>query len=337
MKEAMLYQPQADKEVRCILCAHHCLIKDGKRGLCLVRENHGGTLYTQAYGKIVSYRVDPVEKKPLFNFYPGSGAFSIATAGCNFHCRFCQNWQISQVLRDGGTIRGEDLAPERIVSLARETGCRSIAYTYTEPTIFFEYAYDTAILARQAGLKNIFVTNGYMTSETTETIHPYLDAANVDLKSFDDDFYRKWAGARLQPVLDTLKLMKKLDIWVEITTLIIPTLNDSEDNLRQLASFIARELGVSTPWHISQFHPTYDLQHLPQTPIETLHKARDIGKEAGLRYVYEGNVPDVDGENTHCYDCGKRLIHRSGYRIMENKVIAGQCYNCKTKIDGVGL
>lgn len=335
MKEAMLYHRQEDKSVKCFLCAHHCHIREGKRGLCLVRENHGGTLYTQAYGKVISYGIDPVEKKPLFNFYPGSSAFSIATAGCNFHCRFCQNWQISQVLRDGGTIRGEDVAPAKIVSLAG--GCQSIAYTYTEPTIFFEYAYDISLLAREAGLKNIFVTNGYMTPETTETIRPYLDAANVDLKSFDDDFYRKWAGARLQPVLDTLKLMRKLNIWVEITTLIIPTLNDSEDNLRRLAAFIAGELGVSVPWHISRFHPTYDLQNLPQTPLETLHKAREIGIEAGLRYVYVGNIPGDEGSNTVCYNCKNMLIRRLNYRIMENKITGGKCYHCGAQIDGVGL
>lgn len=334
MKEAMLYRSLDRERVRCVLCAHRCLIGEGKSGLCLVRENRRGTLYTKAYGKSNSHGVDPVEKKPFFHFRPGSTTYSIATAGCNFRCRFCQNWQISQVLREGGSIWGEELSPERIVTLARETGCQSIAYTYTEPTIFFEYAYDTARLAHQEGLSNVFVTNGYMTRETLETIQPYLEAANVDLKSFEDGFYRKWVGAKLQPVLDTLKLMRKLNIWLEVTTLLIPTLNDSEDNLRQVASFIAQELGVSTPWHVSRFYPAYDLEHLPQTPVETLHRARDIGLEVGLRYVYEGNVPAGQGQNTYCYNCGRLLIQRSGYTLVENKTASGRCYHCGSEIAG---
>jgi pyruvate formate lyase activating enzyme len=302
-----------------------------------VRENHGGILYTQAYGKSISQGIDPVEKKPLYHFYPGSKAISIATAGCNFHCRFCQNWQISQVLREGGSIFGEELPPDKIVALACESGCQSIAYTYTEPTIFFEYAHDTARLAHQAGLNNIFVTNGYMTREALQVIRPYLEAANVDLKSFDDAFYRKWVGAKLQPVLDTLKLMKELNIWLEVTTLVIPTLSDSEDNLRQIASFIAQELGVSTPWHVSRFYPAYELEHLPQTPIEALRKAREIGLQAGLRYVYEGNVPGSDGNGTFCYNCGHLLVRRSGHVISEYRIQAGHCYNCGAEVDGIGM
>lgn len=337
MKEAILYETVEDKKVRCVLCAHRCLIRDGKRGICLVRENHEGTLYTQAYGRSISKGVDPVEKKPLYHFYPGSIAYSVATAGCNFHCRFCQNWQISQVLRDGGSIYGVELSPAKIVNQAMETGCRSIAYTYTEPTIFFEYAYDTAKLARQAGLANIFVTNGYMTPEALEIIQPYLDAANVDLKSFDDTFYKKWAGAKLQPVLDTLKMMKQLGIWLEVTTLIIPTLNDSEENLNEIASFIAAELGVSTPWHISRFYPTYDLTDLPYTPEETLNRAHDIGLKAGLRYVYQGNVSGGKGGNTYCYNCGVLLIHRENYNVVANTILDGHCHNCRVDIDGVGI
>jgi len=337
MKEAMLYERQEGTDVRCQLCAHRCLIKDGKRGVCLVRENREGTLYTQAYGKSISHGIDPVEKKPLFHFQPGSATFSIATAGCNFRCRFCQNWQISQVLRDGGSIRGQDLPPERIVDLAVQTGCSSISYTYTEPTIFFEYAYDTGRLAHQAGLKNIFVTNGYMTAEALETIQPYLDAANVDLKSFDDGFYKKLAGARLQPVLDTLKLMSKLGVWVEVTTLVIPGWNDTEAIFRQIASFIAEELGVDTPWHISRFHPMYDMNDVPPTPASSLHQARRIGLEAGLRYVYEGNVPGSDGENTYCYNCGVVLVRRFGHQLVENKVSSGACYNCGAATAGVDI
>jgi pyruvate formate lyase activating enzyme len=240
-------------------------------------------------------------------------------------------------MRDGGSIYGEEVLPERIVILAKDTGCESIAYTYTEPTIFFEYAYDTARLAQEAGLKNVFVTNGYMTAEALKTISPYLDAANVDLKSFDNSFYKKWVKARLQPVLDSIKLMKELNIWVEITTLIIPTLNDSDENLHQIAGFIAEEAGVSTPWHISRFHPDYDLKHLPQTPIESIHKAREIGLKAGLRYVYEGNVPKNGNENTYCHNCGSLLINRSGYLVAENKSENGNCYKCGTELAGVGI
>jgi len=337
VKEAMLYERCDQKQVRCLLCAHRCLIDEGKRGVCLVRENHSGTLYTQAYGKSISHGMDPVEKKPLFHFHPGSRAFSIATAGCNFRCRFCQNWEISQVLRESGSIFGGELPPERIVDLAQQTGCQSIAYTYTEPTIFFEYAYDTAQLARQSGLNNVFVTNGYMTEKALETIQPYLEAANVDLKSFDDTFYRKWVGARLQPVLDTLKLMKGLDIWVEVTTLVIPTLNDSEDNLRRIAEFIFEELGEATPWHISRFYPAYELKDLSQTPIEVLEKARAIGLKAGLRYVYVGNVPESDGTNTFCYNCGRLLIRRFGQGLLEYHIRDGHCPHCGAKIDGVGM
>ncbi len=333
----MLYERLNGDKVRCKLCAHRCRIRDGKRGVCLVRENQRGMLLTHAYGKSNSHGVDPVEKKPLFHFYPGSTTYSIATAGCNFHCRFCQNWHISQVLREGGSIWGQDLYPETIVARAQQEGCQSLSYTYTEPTIFFEYAYDTARLGEQAGLKNVFVTNGYMTGEALETIQPYLTAANVDLKSFDDRFYRKLAGAKLQPVLDTLKLMKRLSIWLEVTTLIIPTLNDSEDNLRNVASFVAQELGVSTPWHISRFYPAYDLEHLPQTPLDALRSARQIGLEAGLRYVYEGNVPGSEGENTWCYNCGTLLLRRRGHMLLESKTDGGRCFRCGAEIDGVGL
>ena len=337
MKEAMLYERQNRKRVRCLLCAHRCLIAEGKRGICLVRENHGGILYTQAYGKSISQGVDPVEKKPLFHFHPGSRAFSIATAGCNFRCRFCQNWEVSQVLQKSGSIWGEELPPDRIVNLAQQTGCQSIAYTYTEPTIFFEYAYDTAKLAHEAGLNNVFVTNGYMTEKALEIIQPHLEAANVDLKSFDDTFYKKWVGARLQPVLDTLKMMKGLGIWVEVTTLVIPTLNDSEDNLHCIAEFIVEELGEATPWHVSRFYPAYELKDLPQTPIKVLESARAIGLQAGLRYVYVGNVPESEGIDTFCYNCGHLLIRRSGQALSEYHIEAGHCYHCGAKIDGIGM
>ena len=338
MKEARLYDKLEGGKVKCHLCAHRCTIAEGKRGICQVRENHQGVLYSLVYGLSISQAIDPVEKKPLFHFYPGSSAFSFATVGCNFHCAFCQNWQISQAVRDGGIVDGHDASPEHLAAAAHHYGCRSIAYTYTEPTIFFEYAYDTAVLASQRGIKNIYVTNGYMTEEMLDAFGRHLHAANVDLKSFSDEFYRKTCGARLQPVLDTLKAMKKRNIWLEITTLVVPGQNDSEGELRDLAGFIAREVGVDTPWHVSRFHPDYEMHNVSATPEETLRRAHEIGLEAGLRYVYEGNVFGSEGENTCCYSCHKRLIHRYGFEVVENLVAAGsKCPFCGAVIDGVGL
>lgn len=338
MIEARLYTKLEGKKVKCSLCAHRCTIADGKRGICQVRENRDGTLYSLVYGLSVSQAIDPVEKKPLFHFYPGSSAFSFATVGCNLRCSFCQNWQISQAVRGEGVVDGHDATPEHLAAAARHYGCRSIAYTYTEPTIFFEYAYDTAVIASRLGIKSIYVTNGYMTEEMLEAFGPHLHAANVDLKSFRDEFYVKTCGARLQPVLDTLKAMKKRGIWLEVTTLVIPGQNDSKEELSELARFLATEVGVDTPWHVSRFRPEFEMTDVRATPMETLGLAREIGLEAGLRYVYEGNVPGSDGENTYCYSCHRRLIHRFGFSIVENVVDSNSCCPyCGAGIDGVGL
>jgi pyruvate formate lyase activating enzyme len=335
LKEAMFYEKLEDELVNCDLCSHRCRkIADSKRGICGVRENRDGKLYSLVYGKAVARSIDPIEKKPLFNFLPGSRSYSIATVGCNFRCDNCQNYDISQMPKERGIIVGHDVSPEEIVSAAKVNNCESIAYTYTEPTVFFEYAYDTAKLAKREGIKNVFVTNGYITSEALKKISPYLDAANIDLKSFKDNFYRKRCGARLKPVLDSIRLYKSLGIWIEITTLIIPTLNDSKEELRKIAEFIS-EIGEDTPWHISQFYPTYKLITLPRTPVVTLRKARKIGLEAGLKYVYEGNVPGENGENTYCPNCEKLLIHRFGYQIRENKIKNSTCTYCGAKIDGL--
>ena len=331
----MFYEKLDDKIVKCNLCSHRCpRIADSKRGICGVRENRDGKLYSLVYGRIAARSVDPIEKKPLFNFLPGSKSYSIATVGCNFRCDNCQNYDISQLPKERGIIVGQDVSPEEIVLAAKLSNCESIAYTYSEPTIFFEYAYDTAKHAKKEGIKNVFVTNGYITPEALKEISPYLDAANIDLKSFSDEFYRKICGARLKPVLDSIRLYKSLGIWTEITTLIIPTLNDSEEELRKIAEFIS-EVGEDTPWHISQFYPTYKLIDLPRTPVATLRKAREIGLEAGLKYVYEGNVPGEDGENTYCPNCGKLLIHRFVYHIKENKIKNSACTYCGAEIDGV--
>ena len=335
MKEAMFYEKLDNNLVNCNLCSHRCRkIAESKRGICGVRENRDGTLYSLVYGKAVARSVDPIEKKPLFNFLPGSRAYSIATVGCNFRCDNCQNYDISQLPSVRSAIVGEDVPPEEVVLAAKLSNCKSIAYTYTEPTIFFEYALDIAKIARNEGIKNVFVTNGYITPEALKEIGPYLDAANIDLKSFSDEFYRKNCGARLEPVLDSIKLYKSLGIWIELTTLIIPTLNDSEDELRKIAEFI-KEVGAEIPWHITQFHPTYKLIDKPVTPVTTLRRARQIGLEAGLRYVYEGNVPGENGENTYCPKCQKMLIRRLGYQIIDNKIKNSTCPYCGAKIDGV--
>ncbi|MCK4620996.1 MAG: AmmeMemoRadiSam system radical SAM enzyme [Desulfuromonadales bacterium] len=337
MHEAMFYTQLAENRVHCQLCNHFCKIGDGKRGICGVRENRGGTLYSLVYGRTISTNIDPIEKKPLFHLHPGSTSFSIATVGCNFKCRHCQNWEISQYpYMHEGEIVGREITPKSIVTQAKTAGCASIAYTYTEPTIFFEYAYDTAKLASAEGIKNVFVTNGYTSAEALQTIAPYLDAANVDLKAFNEDFYHKICGAKLQPVLDTIRLYKELGIWVEVTTLIIPGYNDNEKELQAIAEFIM-SVGEEIPWHVTAFYPTYKLLDAPRTSAKILRRARQIGKDAGLRYVYEGNIPGEGGENSYCYACGELLIERHGFAIRENRIENGRCHSCAAAIDGVGL
>lgn len=334
MKEAMFYEKFDEKKVRCFLCAHHCVIKDGKRGICHVRKNIEGTLYTLVYGRVVSMNIDPIEKKPLFHFQTGSTSFSIATVGCNFHCEHCQNSEISQYPKvHEGEIIGQHVTPEAIVEAARRKGCKSISYTYTEPTIFFEFAYDCAKLAHDKGIKNVFVSNGYTTPEATKLIAPYLDGNNIDLKG-NNDFYKKICGARVEPVKETIRLMKQLGVWVEVTTLIIPDYNDSEEDMREIAEFI-KSVDPFVPWHVTQFYPTYKLTDKPRTPVKTLQRAREIGFETGLKYVYEGNVPGEGGENTYCHQCKKLLIKRFGFSIIENRMKNGRCTECGAEIKGV--
>ncbi len=334
MKQAMFQEQREAKKVQCSLCSHRCLILPGKRGICAVRENRDGILYTLVYDKVIAGHIDPIEKKPLFHFLPGSLSFSIATAGCNFHCMHCQNADISQLPRDrDGTVPGEEMSPSQIVEAALKNGCKSISYTYTEPTIYFELAYDAARLAVDAGLRNVFVSNGYTTPEALKVIKPYLHAANIDLKGYTDDFYKKVCGARLQPVLDSIRLYRELGIWIEITTLVIPGHNDSDDELKKIAQFI-KSVDENIPWHVSRFHPTYKLMDQPVTPLDTLKRARRIGFDAGLRYVYEGNIPG-EGEDTLCWSCRKTLVKRIGFSVLENRVNSGQCEYCGAKIDGV--
>jgi pyruvate formate lyase activating enzyme len=344
MKEAALYEKLDAQRVKCHLCAHRCVIAPGRKGVCLVRENRDGVLWTLVYGLPLSQAVDPIEKKPLFHFHPGSTAFSIATAGCNFACEFCQNADISQMPRDRGQIRGYEAAPQAVVRAARRHGSQSIAYTYTEPTIFFEYSYDIARLAHAQGIASVYVTNGYMTREMLEMFQgigqghePWLSAANVDLKAFRDGTYRRVCGARLQPVLDTLKTMVKLGVWVEVTTLVVPGLNDSDGELADIAGFIAHELGAGTPWHVSRFHPDYQMVDRAPTPPSTLRRAYDLGRNAGLRYVYVGNMPGAGLENTLCPNCGKVVIGRRGFTITKRSTRDGACIHCGASIDGIGI
>ena len=334
VKEAMLYEKLDGGHVRCSLCSHRCRIAPAKRGICGVRENREGTLHTLVYGPIIAANVDPVEKKPLYHVYPGSKSCSIAAVGCNFSCTFCQNHEISQMPREEGRITGREMAPREVVDRAIRSSSTSISYTYTEPTVFFEFARDTGLLARREGMKNIFVTNGFMTQEALDASSGWLDAANVDLKSFRDEFYRRHCGARLGPVLETLRGMRRQGIWVEVTTLVIPTLNDDASELRDIAAFI-RSLGDEVPWHVSRFFPRYRSQGLHPTPVKTIERALDIGREAGLKHVYGGNVPGSDSDNTYCSSCGNLLIGRQGYSLAVNNLKESKCGRCGMKLAGI--
>lgn len=360
LREAMFYAKLPDGRVHCQLCPHDCRIADGVRGACGVRVNHHGTLYSLVYDRIAARSVDPIEKKPLFHFLPGSTAYSIATVGCCLRCTFCQNWDMSQwpkthlprktewgadtqshgecpALADlAQAIPGQRATPRQIVDAAMRTGSRSIAYTYTEPTIFFELAFDTAVLARQAGLKNVFVTSGFISEAPLRHIAPVLDAVNVDLKFFREASYTHISRARLAPVLDAIRLYHDLGVWVEVTTLVIPGINDTDGELNDIARFV-RSVGAEVPWHVTQFYPTYEMLDRPPTPVETLRHARRIGLDAGLRYVYEGNVPGEGGENTWCYECGALLIERQGHAVIGNRLRDSRCPTCGALIDGIGL
>lgn len=361
LHEAQFYEKSAGGEILCTLCPHDCRIHEGGRGACGVRYAHEGRLYTLAYDKVVSRELDPVEKKPLFNFYPGSHAYSIAAVGCNLRCSFCQNWEISQWPKDnlpktlaatgGGhssvpvcpqladlekAIIGERVTPQEIVESALRTGARSIAYTYTEPTVFYELAYDTAVLARASGLKNTFVTNGFISEAPLRKLSAVLDAANVDLKFFKPESYKHISRARIEPIMDAIRLYHDLGVWVEVTTLVIPGVNDSDGELHGIAKFLA-SVGPELPWHVSKFYPAYKMFDHSVTPTATLRRAAEIGRSEGLHYVYEGNVPGERGENTYCYNCKALLIERYGFYVRENRVNKGRCPGCGTTVEGVGM
>ena len=332
------FQKVLDKEkksVECFLCSHSCHIKDGKRGICQVRENRDGVLYSLVYGKLISQNIDPIEKKPLFHLLPGSLSYSIATVGCNFRCLHCQNYDISQYPRlHNGSIIGSSATPEQVIDSAAEYDCQSISYTYIEPTIFFEFAYECAVLAHDRGIKNVFVSNGYTSPEATRKIGPYLDGNNIDLKAFTDKFYREVCGAKIAPVLDTIGLMKELGVWVEVTTLVIPGWNDSDSELQEIARFI-KSIDPEMPWHVTRFHPTFKMTDRGATPSSTLQRARQIGLAEGLKYVFVGNIPGEGGEDTICPKCSETVVERRGFSIASLKMLNGKCGNCGTAIAGV--
>ena len=334
MKKAILYEKLKDNKVRCEACYHHCLIPDKKTGICGVRQNIDGNLYLLVYGKAISVNVDPIEKKPLFHFLPGKKAFSLGTMGCNFACDFCQNWEISQIPRNLDLIHtGEEWEPKKIVKYCKDNKIPIIAYTYNEPSIWAEYALDTMKLAKREGIKNIWVSNGFMSEKSLNLIVPYLDAINIDLKSFSNNFYQKICKGQLNPVKENIKKIWKMGIWEEVTTLIIPGVNDSEKELKQIAKFLV-QISKDIPWHISAFYPCYKMLDRPPTPAETLISAYEIGKKVGLKYVYTGNIPNFDYESTFCPKCDTLVIERWGMEVLENNLKNGKCPKCKTKIEG---
>ena len=332
MKQALFYSALGENIVQCDLCPHHCTIKPDQTGICRVRKNIDGTLFSLVYGHPVTQSVDPIEKKPLFHFYPGSKTFSIATVGCNLHCKHCQNADISQTSADHSSLM--KVSAESIVESAKNCNAHSISYTYTEPTIFYEYAFDIASIAHDHDLKNVFVTNGYISKEPLEKIAPFIDGANIDLKAMNDEFYKRVCGARLQPVLDAIKIYIEQEIWVEITTLIIPGYNDDEQELQKIAKFIY-DINPEIPWHVTGFSPSFQLTEISPTTIAMLEKAISIGKENGLSYIYPGNRGF--GEHTICPICNKDLIRRDGFHVTNNKIIKNKCPDCQATINGVGL
>jgi pyruvate formate lyase activating enzyme len=331
--EARYYEKLPDREIKCQLCPRFCQLGDKERGFCGVRENKDGRYYTLVYGKVASLNVDPIEKKPFFHFLPGSQALSLATAGCNLSCRFCQNWEISQMRPE--QVRNINLPPEAVVSTAENQGCPVIAYTYSEPVIFYEFMYDTSLLARRKGLKNVVVSAGYINPQPLADLLKVVEAVKIDLKAFNQDFYHQYVRGELQPVLETIKQIARSPVWLEIVYLVIPTLNDNPEEIRKMCRWLKTEIGPDYPLHFSRFHPMYLIKNLPPTPVSTLEKLRQIALEEGLHYVYVGNVPGHPGESTYCPNCGKLIIERYGYTINKIEISKGKCHFCGQKIAGV--
>jgi pyruvate formate lyase activating enzyme len=333
LHEALWWEPEANGRVHCYLCPRHCHIGHGQSGFCFIRVNQGGKLYSLGYGAPAALQIDPIEKKPLNHFFPGSRVFSMGTAGCNMGCFFCQNWDISKSHQD--QVRSSQVPPQEVPLLAQRYGCKSLAFTYNEPTIWGEYVIDICKAAKPYGLKTVMVTNGYITYDAFHEIYDHIDAANVDLKAFSENFYGKITLTHLQPVLDTLRWLKnETRVWFEITNLMIPTLNDDPDETRKLADWILENLGPDVPLHFTAFHPDFKLQDKPRTPPETLHRARQIAREAGLHYVYEGNIFS-EAANTYCPNCNTLVIKRSWHDVRENRLKEGNCPRCAAPIPGV--
>lgn len=334
-KLSPFYTPLEGGEIRCDLCPHQCHVPRGKRGLCRVRENRDGKYYSLVYGNPCAIHPDPIEKKPFFHVLPGTVSFSLATAGCNFQCKFCQNWEISQASPED--VFSYDVPPEAIIKKAKEIGAHSIAYTYVEPTIFYEYMSDIAQLTKKAGLLNVTHSNGFINPGPLRSLCKVLDAANIDLKGFSESFYGELCSGQLHPVLETLKILKEKKVHLEITNLMIPTKNDEISMVREMCLWIKKELGPDTPIHFSRFYPLYKLRTLPPTPVSTLEKARTVALSAGLEYVYIGNVPGHEAENTFCPKCKKRIIQRTGYMVGEVHMKAGKCKFCGKPIPGIWI
>jgi pyruvate formate lyase activating enzyme len=333
LKEVSFYKKLPDLKIQCEICPKKCEIADLERGYCGNKENRKGKYYSLVYGESCAAHVDPIEKKPLFHYLPSTKAFSIAAVGCNFECKFCQNWRIAQYRPE--QVESGSLSPKEIVSLSKRNECSTIAYTYSEPVVFYEYMYDTAKLAKSEGIGSVMISNGFINEKPLIELCKQLTGVKIDLKAFTETFYKDYCSGELKPVLDTLKTLKKIGIWYEIVVLIIPTLNDSESEIRKMSQWIKKELGVEVPIHFSRFHPMYKIKNLPATPIKTLENARKVAMEVGLHYVYLGNVQGHNGENTYCPGCGEMLIRRIGYHILQNSIKVDKCPTCKHVIAGV--
>lgn len=333
VREARYWEKLEHKQIRCKLCPRHCVIDDHERGYCGVRENRNGKYYTLVYSRAATYHIDPIEKKPLFHFYPGSMAFSIATAGCNLNCKFCQNWQISQVTPE--QVDSYYLPPQKLARLAKEYGTKSIAYTYNEPTIFYEYMYDTALAGHEEGVKSVVITAAYIEQDPVSELSRVVDAIKVDLKAFTEKYYQEVVHGELKPVLKALETIRAQGTWLEIVYLVVPTLNDDEKEIKALSRWIKKYLGPDVPIHFTRFYPQYLLKNLPPTPVSTLDRCKAIADAEGLHFVYVGNVPGHPAENTYCPHCGKVLVERIGFTVKSMKIKDGRCPYCHTPIPGI--
>jgi pyruvate formate lyase activating enzyme len=331
--KAMFYEKKEGTAIECHLCPRHCLVTDLERGYCGVRENQGGEYYTLVHSRACAMNIDPIEKKPFFHFHPGTSAFSIATAGCNVNCKFCQNWDISQVRPE--QVNNVKLPPDEIAKICIERSVPTVAYTYSEPVVFYEYMYDTCVEGRKHGIRNVMVTGGYIEKDPLKKIMPVMDAIKVDLKAYSENYYKEVVNGELQPVLDALKIMHEYGIWTEIVYLVVPTMNDSREEFTKLCDWILNNLSDSVPVHFTRFHPTYLMTNLPPTPVKTLEMAYDIAKKSGLKFPYIGNVPGHMAEKTYCPNCGKVIVDRTGFQIRSIDIEGGKCKFCQYPIPGV--